>query len=71
MHPSLQPIRPPAFGPLALVLSLTIAVVVACTPSSGLPTQPQGTTGTATEATSSTPPATGSSGGNVVPVINF
>lgn len=72
MDPMSRPKRPSHGWPLALATGLAIATLVACAPGSGLPVQPQGTQATGTaDSTSSTPAATSSTGGSVVPEIRF
>lgn len=74
MSPKRRPMRPHAAWTLALIAGLAIAFSAACAPGSGLPSQPQGTTGGATgssEATGSTPSASQSTGGSVIPEIKF
>lgn len=67
MHPQLAWL-------LALAIGLVVAALAACAPDSGLPSQPPGPAGSTTgssEATSSTPDASASTGGSVVPEIRF
>jgi len=73
LEPQRRPFTFIAQGPLVLLAGLSIALLSACTPGSGLPTQTPGTSTTSStgEATGSTPAATSSTGGSVVPVINF
>lgn len=63
-------LRPVRMGRYLVILG-AIALLSACMPP-GVSTPPSGGTSAATgEPTASTPPATASSGGSVVPVINF
>lgn len=60
--------------PRVLLVGMILGLLAACAPGAGLPSQPQvsaGPTATGAEATSSTPAATASTGGSVVPVITF